>query len=234
VWAFILALHVHERKPWDYVVMGFMFATLILSQSRSGMIVFFIVAVMTARRVPLGYIIAGLVAFGATLFLAPHSFWRRMIRSVTFVEGSFEVYSGWVRLYGYIASIRIFLDNWLVGVGYLGGRFLSDRYNSLRVSGLGSENVYLEAAVSMGVIGLAIMAMTVLRLFQLGRVVRRVAPPGTIAHDLSRFHFPLILALGLFNMVGDHWAGMVGVGHIAVWCAVLVRAGHLSLARRPA
>lgn len=233
VWTLVLVLHAHERRSWDYAVMALVFVTLILTQSRSGLIMFTIVTVMTARRLPTRYIIAGVVLLGLVLLAAPPAFWNRMIRSVTLTQGSYEVYSGMIRVYGYISSVRAFLANWLIGLGYLGGRYVSEHYNELRIKELGSENFFLETAVGMGVIGFAVMLMMVTRLFQLGRVVRKVAPPGTIGYDLARFHVPLMVALVFTNMVADQWVGMVGIGEVALWCGLLVRAGHLAARDRP-
>jgi hypothetical protein len=32
-------------------------------------------------------------------------------------------------------------------------------------------------------------------------------------------------------LVGNSWTGMVGVGQLALWCAVMIRSGHLALAK---
>ncbi len=69
-----------------------------------------------------------------------------------------------------------------------------------------------------------------MKLFQLGREVGRVAPPGTLAHHMARFHAPLILGLLVANLTGDNFVGMVSVAQLALWTAVLVRAGHAAVA----
>jgi hypothetical protein len=67
-------------------------------------------------------------------------------------------------------------------------------------------------------------------LFQLGREVGRVAPPGTLAFHMARFHSPLLIALLVANMTGDNFMGMVSLAQLALWTAVLVRSGHAAVA----
>jgi O-antigen ligase len=135
-----------------------------------------------------------------------------------------------IRVYGYISAWNAFRENWLFGVGFLAVRYISERYNDLRVGMLGPENFFLETAVGMGVIGLAVVLRWYASLIQLGREVRRVTPPGTLGHEIARVHVPLMVGLAAVNMVGDQWIGMVGIGQVALWCALMVRSGHLAVA----
>ena len=204
------------------------------TQSRSGLLAMLVFGLLTARRLPRRYLLLGLVIFGLVLLLAPHTFWMRMTRSLTLQKGSFEVYTGVIRVFGYVGSLRAFLHNWLFGVGYLAGRYVSDRYNELRIVGLVSENYFLETAVGMGIIGISVMVRWIVRLFQLGRAIERVTPPGTLGHALARVHTPIVIATMTVCLTGDHWVGMVGIGQLALWCALLTRAGHLAVPRAEA
>ena len=50
---------------------------------------------------------------------------------------------------------------------------------------------------------------------------------------LARFNTPLLIGLLVVNVTGDNFIGMVGLGQLALWSAMLVRAGHLALDARP-
>jgi hypothetical protein len=106
---------------------------------------------------------------------------------------------------------------------------MSHRYNELRLVLITVENYFYEVLVGMGVVGLALLAIVIVRIFQVGREVGRVAPPGTMAHSMARFHAPLVLALLVANMTGDNFVGLVGVAQLAIWTAVLVRSGHAAV-----
>jgi hypothetical protein len=43
---------------------------------------------------------------------------------------------------------------------------------------------------------------------------------------MARFHAPLMLGLLVANMTGDNFVGLVGLAQVAMWTAVMVRAGH--------
>jgi hypothetical protein len=72
----------------------------------------------------------------------------------------------------------------------------------------------------------------VIRLFQLGREIGRIAPEGTLASHMARVHGPLVFSLLVANLTGDNFLGLVSLAQLALWCAVLVSAGHVAVAAR--
>jgi len=43
-------------------------------------------------------------------------------------------------------------------------------------------------------------------------------------------HGPLVLGLLAANLTGDNFLGLVSIAQLALWCAVLVGAGHAAVA----
>ena len=224
----------HAMRPdWKNLVLGgFMVVLLALTQSRSGILAWATFGLLTLRWVRPARLLAGALTIAATLPLLPQAFWERMIRTVAVERGSFEAFSFFQRLYGWRTAWRVFQDYPWTGVGYLGYRFVSHRYNELRVV-LGTvENYYFETLVSMGIVGLVLLLVVIVRLFQIGREVGRIAPPGTLAHHMARFHAPLILGLLVANLTGDNFVGMAALAQVCMWTAVLVRSGHAAVAEQ--
>jgi hypothetical protein len=224
--ALVFAHHAMRPRRWNYLLMIVALVVLVLSLSRSGFLAMGTFLALNFGRVRVRYILSGVVLIGLALLLAPQDFWTRMFRTITLERGSLELYSFLIRVYGYVANLRAFLDNWLFGTGYLSGPYVSHNYNELKITGLPADNYYLETAVGMGVIGLGALVFCFVRLFQLGRVVRAVTPPGTLGHQLARFHGPLIVAVMIANLTGDNLVGMVAIAQLALWCSLMVRAGH--------
>ncbi len=183
------------------VLGGLLVVLLALTQSRSALLAWIVFGVLTLRYVRPLQLVTGTLSIAALLPLLPEAFWTRMARSVAVERGSFEAFSFFQRVYGWKVAWRVFLDEPWLGVGYLGFRFLSHRYNELRVVFITVENYFFEMLVSLGLVGLFVLGVVIVRLFQLGREVGRVAPPGTLAHHMARFHAPLIL--GLLVAPGD-------------------------------
>ena len=77
---------------------------------------------------------------------------------------------------------------------------------------------------------IALLVWAIVELFRLGHTVGRSAPRGTLAHHMARFHAPLLTAILVANMTGDNLVGTVSVAQLAMWTAVLVRAGHDAVA----
>ena len=71
--------------------------------------------------------------------------------------------------------------------------------------------------------------MAIVRLFQVGREVRRRAAPGTLGHALARRHAPLVAAVLVGSLTADNLAGMAGLAQVVIWTTMLVRAGHLAV-----
>jgi hypothetical protein len=205
-------------------------AVLVLSLSRSGILAMCTFLVMSLRGVRVRHVLGGVVVLGLGLLLAPEFFWARMYRTITLERGSAELFSWMIRVVGYVSNVRLFLDNWLFGTGYLSSVHLSQKYNELGIP-LVAENFYLETAVGMGVIGIAAMVLCFVRMFELGKVVREVAPAGTLGHGLARYHTPLLTGIMLACMFGSLLVGMVLVAQLAMWCALMVRAGHEAVSR---
>jgi O-antigen ligase len=206
-----------------------MVMTLGLTQSRSGLLAWATFGLLTLRWMRPSRILAGALAVAALLPLLPQAFWIRMARSIAVERGTNEVGSFFQRVYGWRVAWSVFLDHPWTGVGYLGFRFVSHTYNELRIIFFTVENYFYEILISMGVVGLALLVIVFVRLFQLGREVGRVAPPRTLAFYMARFHSPLLIALLVANMTGDNFMGMVSLAQLALWAAVLVRSGHAAV-----
>lgn len=219
------------RPNWKNFTLGALMVLLLaLTQSRSGILAWATFGLLTLRWVRPARLLTGALTIAAILPVLPVKFWERMVRSVAVERGSFEAFSFFQRLYGWRAAWGTFQDHPWTGVGYLGFRFVSHRYNELRVV-LGTvENYYFEILVSMGIIGLALLVFVIVRLFQLGHEVSRVAPRGTLAYHMARFHTPLVIGLLVANLTGDNFVGMTSLAQLAMWTAVMVRSAHAAVA----
>jgi O-antigen ligase len=223
----------HVMRPqWINLVLGaLMIALLGLTQSRSGILAWATFGLFTLRWVRPSRLLAGALALAALLPLMPQSFWIRMMRTVAVQKGTFEAYSMFERIYGWKTAWGVVKDHPWTGIGYLGFRFVSNAYNEMRIVLITVENYYYEILVSMGIVGLIVLAFVIVRLFQVGRAVERTAPRGTLGYHMARFHAPLILGLLVANMTGDNFMGLVGLAQVALWTAVMVRAGHDAVAQ---
>jgi len=223
----------HVMRPqWINLVLGaLMIALLGLTQSRSGILAWATFGLFTLRWVRPSRLLAGALALAALLPLMPQSFWIRMMRTVAVKKGTFEAYSMFERIYGWKTAWGVVKDHPWTGIGYLGFRFVSNAYNEMRIVLITVENYYYEILVSMGIVGLIVLAFVIVRLFQVGRAVERTAPRGTLGYHMARFHAPLILGLLVANMTGDNFMGLVGLAQVALWTAVMVRAGHDAVAQ---
>jgi len=227
----VLLVRQTMRPDWKNLALGaLMLLLLALTRSRSGLLAWATFALLTLRWVRPGRLLAGALGLAALLPLVPVDYWTRMVRSAAVERGSFEAYSFFVRVYGWQTAWKVVQDHPWTGIGYLGFRFVSHQYNELRLVLITVENYFYEILVGMGAVGLTLLALVFVRLFQLGREVGRVAPPGTLAHAMARFHAPFVLALLVANMTGDNFVGMVSVAQMAIWSAVLVRSGHAAVA----
>jgi O-antigen ligase len=225
--AVVLMIRHVMRPQWINLALGaLMVALLGLTQSRSGILAWATFGLFTLRWVRPARLLAGALAIAAVLPLMPQSFWTRMMHSVTAERGTFEAISLFQRIYGWQAAWGVVQEHPLTGIGYLGFRFVSHSHNALRIVLITVENYYYEILVSMGIVGLAVLAFVIVRLFQVGRAVARTAPRGTLAHHMARFHAPLMLGLVVANMTADNFMGMVGLAQVAMWTAVMVRSGH--------
>jgi O-antigen ligase len=134
-----------------------------------------------------------------------------------------------IRFYSWQAAWHVFLDHPILGVGYACFRFVSQAYHGLPFVIGTAESLFLEVAAGMGVVGLVALGIAIRRMFQLGKVIRRVTPANTFGHQLARYHAPFMISLLVANLTGDNWTGLVGLGQLAIWFALLVRAGHIAV-----
>jgi O-antigen ligase len=232
--AVVLLIRQAMRPQWINLALGMlMFALLGLTQSRSGILAWATFGLFTLRWVRPSRLLIGAFTLAALLALMPQTFWQRMMDSLVVEKGSFAALSFFERVYGWRAAWGVVMDYPWTGVGYQGFRFVSHAYNSMQIV-LGTvENYYYEILVSMGVVGLGVLGVVIVRLFQVGRVVARTAPRGTLAHHMARFHAPLMMGLLVANLTANNFMGMVGVAQVALWTAVLVRSGHHAVGNNP-
>ncbi len=231
--AVLAARNLHKPSRWTYPMLGLAVFMLLLTQSRSGLLALLTFTALSVRRVKWSQVFSVLMLIATALAFAPKDWFYRMARSLTFEKGTFEVYSIVVRFYGYQSAWRVFLDHWLFGVGMLGTRAISHLYNDLKVTRLSAESFYLETASGLGIVGVVVISILFYRLFKLGVIVKRYAPDGTLGNSIARFHFPLIAALMVGNLTATSFLGLIGTGQVALWCGLLVSAGHHALAQRP-
>lgn len=229
VCALLAARHRVRPSLWTYPMFGLALVMLALTQSRSGQLTMLVFLLLSLRVLPWRQIaaFAGLTATAALIM--PSGAKEKILDTLAFKRGSFEVYTIVIRLYGYVTTWRVFLDHWMFGVGLLGARFMSHEYNSMRITMLGAENYFLEVAASLGVVGFSVLVYLYVQLYRIGRTVQKNAPPGTMAHAMARLHVPLITGLSVANLTGDNFIGFTGIGQVALWCALLIRAGHLAI-----
>ena len=238
--ALVFAHHPARPRFWNYLLMPAGITALVLSQSRAGVLAATAFLMLGVRRIRARYILSAVLLLGvgaAVTWLLPpvgiqgpgqHDFGSRIMKTVSMQRGSPEVYSWMLRVYGYITSLKVFLDNWLFGVGFFAAMFVSQRYNQLGVP-LGAENYFLETATGMGVIGLAVLVYVLKTMFDLGKVVGEEAPPGTLASQMAHYHRPLIVGFLVVSMVGNTFVGVISNAQFGMWCALMVRACHQSL-----
>jgi O-antigen ligase len=229
--AVVLIIRQAMRPSWKNMVLGVLMVGLLgLTQSRSGILAWITFGLLTLRWVRPARLLSIALGIAVLVPLLPETLWIRMSRSIMVERNSFEAYSLFARVFGWRAAWGVVQDHPWMGVGYLGFRFVSDAYNQFGLVIGTVENYYYEVLVSMGVIGLAVLAVVLVLLYRLGREVGRIAPPGSLAHHMSRYHAPLISGLLVANLTVDNFMGMVGLAQVAIWTAVLVRSGHTCLA----
>jgi O-antigen ligase len=232
LWALLHARWAVRPSPRAGLLMGLVVVMLLLTQSRSGLLAFGVFLLLTVKHVRWRRVLGSLLALALALPLAPPSFWTRMSRTLTFQEGSPEVFSFMIRLYSYETAWRAFLDHPLFGVGYFGFRFVSVKYNEFHFLNLVAENFLLETLAGLGLVGLVAVGYVFVRLWALGRTIQRITAPKTLGHELARLNAPLLVALLVTNLTGSTVVGMVGVGQVALWAALLVRSGHLAMSHQ--
>jgi hypothetical protein len=234
LWAVLVAWHTARPRWWKPVLLVGLLALLIATQSRSGLLAWVVFVVLTLRREHLRWVPLVVIGGLALLPLVPSAYWERMVRTASQERGSFELFSALMRVYSWQTSWLVFKANPLIGVGYLGFSAVSAGYNTLGAVLGQAESLYLETLSGLGLVGFAVLVFAIVRMYQLGRAVGRVAPPGSAAAAIARVHVSLLTALLVANITGDNLYGLIGVAQVAVWCAFVARTGHVSLAERRA
>jgi hypothetical protein len=228
-WVLIIALHRLRPRKLDWLVLLGLSVLLFATQSRGSLIAWLIFVVFSLGRIGWRVVVGALAALSFVLLALPGQLAERLLHSAFFEKGSFEVFSAMIRVFGWQAAVAVFRDHPLFGVGYMGFRHIGDRYNPLGLVMAGTENMFLEVATGMGVVGLVVFGVVIVRLYRLGSSVRRVTPSGTLGHQLAALHGPFITGLLSVAMTGTLWVGMLGLAQLALWCALLIRAGHVAL-----
>lgn len=230
---FLLARQAYAHRTRNLVMIGLAVAMLVLTLSRSALLATVVFMLLVVRRAPWRWILFAALLVGVAIPFIPSHYWTRIAKTLTLEKGTFEAYTSLIRVYSWKVALDMFLDHPLIGVGYLGFSSLSGGYGALRLVLGPVENYFLEIAVSMGVPGVIALGVVIYQVFRIGAVVRRHAPAGGLAHAMARFHVPLILALMVVNLTGSHFVGMTGLGQLALWLVLLVRAGHFGIDAAP-
>ncbi|HKQ57922.1 MAG TPA: O-antigen ligase family protein [Candidatus Eisenbacteria bacterium] len=225
------ALHV---KLMNLVLIGVAAAVLVATASRSGLLAMLVFAAMIMPRARTRWVVFALLAVVAALPFVPEEYWVRIGRTLVLKRGTFEAYTSLIRFYHWQTAIEVFLDHPLIGVGYVGYSGVAGNYGALRIRGMPVDNYYLETAAGMGIVGVVALGFVIVRMFQLGATARRLAPAGTMAAAMARYHTPLWIGLLIINLTGVEFVGMVTLGQIGLWVAMLVRSTHMALESRSA
>jgi O-antigen ligase len=231
LFVFLLARHATLPRLRNVLGMAAAVSFLVLSGSRSGLFAWIIFGALALRRLRWRYVLVGGLVLAAGLPFVPQEYWSRLSRSLVLQRGSFEAYSIISRFHFMKGALRAFLEHPVLGIGYLRFPLVSEQFTELRVSSAAAHNYYLEIAADMGVVGLAVFTYASIRLFQLGAVVRRLAPKGSLAASLAAFHTPMLIALYAANLTGDNFAGLIPLAQLSLWTALLVRCAHDALPR---
>jgi O-antigen ligase len=216
----------------NLLLIGVVIATLVATFSRSGLLACLTFSAIVMPRVRLRWVLLAVAAIALAIPLVPENYWIRMGRTLAMQQGTFEAYTSLIRIYCWKTAWSVFLDNPILGVGYVAFPYVSDAYGELRIRGNPVDNYYLETAAGMGIVGVIALGFVLVRLVQLGRVVHRLAPAGTLGAVMGRYHTPLLVGLLIVNLTGNNFVGLVVLGQLSLWMAMLVRAGQLALAPR--
>jgi hypothetical protein len=228
IWAMLSAVPDRARRIWYTPLKIGLLVLLVLTQSRSGLLAWALYFLFSVNWARWRSFVAIPITVGIAAMLAPDAYRDRLIRTFSLRGGSFEAYSSLMRFFSWQAAMRSIAVHPIFGVGYLGFRFISADYNDLHAY-VGTESYFFEVAVGMGIIGIVLLARVLASLFRLGAAVRDSTPPGSFGNELARRHTPLMIGLLAANLTGDNFVGMAGLGQVAIWCAILVRSGHLSV-----
>lgn len=214
----------------NLALIGVALSVLVMTASRSGLLACLVFTALVLPRARARWVLLLVVTVLAALPFIPAEYWTRLGKTLTLERGSFEAYTSIIRFYGWKAAWEMFLDHPFLGVGYMGFSAMSGQYGDLRLIMGTCESYYLETAAGMGVPGLVALAVVIVRLFQLGEAVRRNAPAGSMARVMASYHAPMLIAVLLICVTGAHFVGMMGIGQMSLWLALMVRSAHHEIA----
>lgn len=225
LWALVLAMP-FRRKMATAALLAFSIVFLFATNSRSGLLSWVTFISIWAIMNRKGWLL--LVPLGLALLFPflPDIVTGKFVRTITAQRGSFEIYSTLVRVYAWKTAYVCFLNNPVFGVGYLCFRYFSHQYNALTLNLGTAENLVLETAADMGIMGLSALAWLTASLVRFVRTASGANAPGSTAHALARVSFPFLTANAVANMTANNLVGMVSVAQVAVFCAFLVVASR--------
>jgi hypothetical protein len=224
----VMVLHA-TRSHWrDWLIASAAVVMLVLTSSRSGLLSFLTFMAFRFPRARWKTVLGVALLMALALPLVPREYWDHMWRTVTTNRGTWEAYGTLTRMLTWQTAAKVFLHHPLTGVGYLGLEPISAAYNELRVH-FGAESYLLEIAADLGLVGLTALGFVLVRLFHLGRVVRQVSPAGSMGRHMGAINTPLLVGILTANLTGSNLIGMVGLGQLALWSAMMIRAGHSAI-----
>lgn len=223
--AIVMVLHATRPRWHQWLIAGGALVMLVLTSSRSGLLAFLTFMAFRLPRFRWSTALIVVLVLAAGLPLVPEEYWERMWKTMTTTRGTWEAYGTLTRLLTWATAVKVFLHHPLIGVGYLGLEGVSSGYNDLRIH-VGAESYFLEMAADLGLVGVIALGFVLVRLFRLGRAVREVSPPGSLGWQMAAVHTPLVVCLLVACLTGSNLIGMIGIGQIALWSAMMVRAGH--------
>jgi hypothetical protein len=225
VWALLLALPM--RRVLNWTVLTVATVLLFLTLSRAGLAAWFVFVILYAARGGHRMVWLLPLAVLALIPVLPEEYRGRMLRTLTLERGSFEAYSSLIRVYCWNTSFVTFLANPILGVGYLGFRFVSDDYNALGLKLLTSESFFLETASGMGVIGLIVLAWFGVATVRFAGAARRLAARGSATDRFARVAPAYLAAIALANLSGDLLIGLLGVSQLALFLGMFTQAARI-------
>lgn len=200
---------------------------LVFTLSRSGLLagVVFVAVLGLQKKWRWLWLLPILVAACFPLF--PSEWVLRVTRTLVLERGTFEAYSSLVRLFTWEASLRTFLAHPILGVGYLGYRYVSSAYNPLGAILVTAESLYLEIAAGMGILGLAALAWIGIAGLRLAAAIRRESRPDSIAHRLASITPAYLAGVAAGNITGDNLIGIMAVTQLALFYGMLAQAARI-------
>jgi hypothetical protein len=225
LWALMLALPMRRALMMPLLLVSIAF--LVATASRSGLLAWFTFVAVWAIVSRKGWLLLLPLTLGLIYPFLPESLTGRLMRTILLQRGSFEAYSTLVRVYAWHTAFNVFRHFPILGVGYLCFRFFSYQYNGLTLNLGTAENMILETATGMGLVGLIAMFWLAASVYRLARSVMRSTTKGSPAWNLARMSTPMLIANVVANLTADNLTGMVSAAQMATWCAFLIAASRI-------